>query len=270
MPPRRARTARLALAALAALAPAVRSQDPPPVVSAQDTVPADAPQAPAPQHSSRLQGSAYFDRNHDVVGGTVVVQPMADPSVLYLTSTDAAGRFRVDGLPDGEYRVRIERHGVLPVTKEAVQVRFPFRAVVELSMQASPSALPAVAQNPADAREAPATVRIEGTVRDQDLAPLADARLRLVHAEGRVDPVIVTSGEDGAFAIETIPGGTWQLAIHGIGALPVRTTITLVADTKIQATLVRQPSTYVPSPLDLMPPEQPIPPGDLGNLRLGG
>jgi len=255
-----ARKTWIALLAAATLVPAVRAQEEPP---------ADSPPTPSAERSSRLQGSAYLDRNVDVVGGTVVVQPMQDPAVLYLTSTNATGRFKIDGLPDGEYRVRIERHGVVPISKDAVQVRFPFRAVVELDMEPAQNAVLAAARGEPGSQEVSGNVRLAGTIRDQELAPLAEARLRLVHADGRVDPVMATSAEDGTFAIDAIPAGTWQLTIHGIGTLPVRTTVTLVGDTTLGATLVRQPATYQPSPLDLMPPEEPIPPDRLGSLRLG-
>jgi len=236
-----------------------------PAVTAQDAAPASAP----PDQATRLQGSAYFDRNRDVVGATVVVQPMQNADLLYLTSTDGAGRFKVDDLANGEYRVGVERYGVVPVTKNAVQVRFPFRAVVELDMEPAPDDLVAVRQAPSPATPASDPVRLEGTIRDSDLRPLAEATVRLVHAEGRFDPVMATSGEDGTFALADVPGGTWQLTIQGVGTLPIRTQVTLVSDTAIHATLVRQPASYEPSPFDLMPAEQPIPPTGLGPSTTG-
>jgi hypothetical protein len=230
------------------------------------------PAAAGPDKKSRLQGSAYLDRNNDVPGATVIVSPSNDAGVLYVTSTNAQGRFKVDGLPDGEYRVRVERHGVKPITKEAVQVKFPFRAVIDLDMEPAADGQPgkpgAAAEPGGSAAGAP--VHLSGTVRDQDAAPLADAGLRLVHAGATVDPILVTSDEDGKFSVSDVPTGTWQLTILGVGTLPIRTSVTLAKDTDLEALLVRQPASYLPSPIDLMPPEQPIPPAALGPLRLGG
>ena len=232
-----------------------------------------APTSPAPAASpdkkSRLQGSAYLDRNNDVPGATVIVSPSSDPGLLFVTSTNAQGRFKVDGLPDGDYRVRVERHGVKSITKDAVQVKFPFRAVIELDME--PAAEGQTGKAAAGASEGSgAPVHLTGTVRDQDAAPLADAGLRLVHAGASVDPILVTSDEDGKFDVAQVPSGTWQLTILGVGTLPIRTSVTLAKDTELEAMLVRQPASYLPSPIDLMPPEQPIPPTALGPLRLGG
>jgi len=234
--------------------------------TAQETPPADA----APEQISRLQGSAYFDRNRDVVGATVVVRRAQEPGVLYMTSTDGAGRFRIDGLVNGEYSVRVERYGVVPVTKDGVQVRFPFRAVVELDMEPAQDGILAARAVPSSAAPAAGPVRVEGTIRDPDLGPLAEATVRLVHAEGQFDPVLATSEDDGTFAIADVPAGTWQLAIQGVGTVPVRTHVTLGGDTVLHVTLVRQPSSYVPSPFELMPPEQPIPPAALGPSTVGG
>ena len=234
--------------------------------------PAPANPAPAgPDKKSRLQGSAYLDRNNDVPGATVIVSPSKDVGVIYVTSTNAQGRFKVDGLPDGEYRVRVERHGVKPITKEAVQVKFPFRAVIDLDMEPAAAGQPGKPANGAPGEAAAgAPVHLSGTVRDQDAAPLADAGLRLVHTGATVDPILVTSDEDGKFDVSDVPTGTWQLTILGVGTLPIRTSVTLAKDTDLEAMLVRQPASYVPSPIDLMPPEQPIPPAALGPLRLGG
>jgi len=154
-------------------------------------------------------------------------------------------------------------------TKDAVQVKFPFRAVVELDMEPAKESQPAKAVPQAQEASGSAPVRLAGTVRDQDAAPLADAGLRLVHAGAVVDPIMVQSDEDGKFEVVEVPPGTWQLTILGVGTLPIRTDVTLEKDTELQVMLVRQPASYVPSPIDLMPPEQPIPPATLGPMRLG-
>ena len=83
----------------------------------------------------RVQGAARVDRRTDVVGAVVQLQPEGDPSRQFLTSTDAKGQFWVDGLADGSYRVALRRHGFHPVVKEGVELHFPFRAVVEVTLE---------------------------------------------------------------------------------------------------------------------------------------
>ena len=67
---------------------------------------------------------------------------------IFVTSTDEKGAYRFDALPEGVYRVRLLKHGLEPVLKDGVELRFPFRAVVEVVMEpasgAAPPALSAV------------------------------------------------------------------------------------------------------------------------------
>lgn len=225
---------------------------------AQGTPPA-AQSAPS-KRLSRLQGSAYLSRNDDVIGATVVVQAMENPSSLFLTSTNGKGSFRIEGLPDGDYKVRVERHGVESVVKENVSVRYPFRSVVELPMTAVDGGAVAPASIENDGTAGGGAISLKGSIEDQDQAPLAEAQVRLVRADGQTDPRIATSGSDGSFAIDDFPAGEWMLTVTGVGMLPVRTMLYVRTDGEMEVTLVRQPASYEPSPLELMPPEEPIPP----------
>ena len=87
---------------------------------------------------SRLQGRARESRTRDVVGAMVLVQRTADPSKYYLTTSGGDGAFFVDRLPDGDYTVRLNREGYASEVKTGVQLKFPFRAVVEVTMEPGP------------------------------------------------------------------------------------------------------------------------------------
>ncbi|HXV76224.1 MAG TPA: carboxypeptidase-like regulatory domain-containing protein [Candidatus Polarisedimenticolaceae bacterium] len=236
--------------------------------AAADRPAPDDPPAPAPASGetalarvSRLQGSAFLDRNRDVVGAAVIVHRMGDVSKVYLTSTDEFGRFKIEGLPDGEYRVRVERHGVAPVAKNDVSVKFPFRAVVELDMEALERG-PIVPRTTGYTPQTSGTVTVRGTIRGTGGQPMGEAHVRLVRTDAAFDPQTATTDADGEFSLAEVPVGEWVATVYGVGHLPIRTTVVVDHDAEVEIGLVRQPASYKPSPLELMPVEEPIrPPG---------
>jgi hypothetical protein len=240
------------------------------VVPQEDALPpepSDLPQsAQPPDRRSRLQGTAYLDRNEDVIGATVVVHEMEDRSTIYLTSTDENGRFRVEGLPDGHYKVRVHRHGVETIVKDNVSVRFPFRAVVELDMEQIERGpiLPTGVAHDGDTPSGNAT--LHGMTRTPGGNPMGEVKLRIVKTEGRADPLMATTAEDGTFRIDGIEAGEWRVTIVGVGMLPIRTWVYLVGDHELDIKLVLQPAAYDPSPLELMPIEDPIPPAGMEEI----
>ena len=84
--------------------------------------------------------------------------------------------------------------------------------------------------------------------------------MRIVRQDGSVDPLMLRTPEDGAFVFDGLPSGEWRVEIVGIGYLPVNQRLMLNGDSAIAVQLVKQPPDYVPSPLELMPPEAPIAP----------
>jgi hypothetical protein len=231
----------------------------------QDADEADAVSNEARARMSRLQGRAFVDRNKDVIGATVVVRPHDDPSKVFLTSTGDRGGFRVDGLPDGEYNIRLEREGFATLSKEQVSLRFPFRAVVEVKMdEANPSGLPQA--QPAVHQSGAEDLSVQGRVLELGEGPLGEIYMRFIRSDGQQDPRYLRSAEDGGFETNGLMQGRWRLFIQGVGYLPLRTEVELDGDTELFVYLVQQPADYEPSPMELMLPEQPLPPRGLGPL----
>jgi len=227
---------------------------------AQEPAATTPPAPPAVERKSRLQGKVYLGRNRDVTGAAVRVRREGDPTRVWLTSTDEKGVFRVEGLGDGSYDVRVERDGLEPMEKSEIGVRFPFRAVVELAMKPQTDAARAATSDPTETAPASVPVRLEGVVRDVALDAVAEARVRVVDATGRSDPRVATTGSDGVFGFDDLAPGDWSIQVRGVGRLPIRLRLGLRSDTTLDAILVRQPATYVPSPFELMPPEEPVVP----------
>jgi len=219
-----------------------------------------APEAGAVTKLSRLQGSAFLGRNRQVVGATVLVTPADKRSRLFVTSSDSKGRFRVDDLPDGDYRVEVRREGLQTVVKEGVGLRFPTRAVIEVTMHPSDrSSVAAVAPSGEEVGKA-SRVHVRGEIVEREGQPMPDVVLRWVRVDGGADPVVVRSGEGGAFDLPPLPAGAWRLQTRVVGFLPIWANLELREDTTVSVAMVHQPAGYLPSPLELMPPEQPVAP----------
>lgn len=214
--------------------------------------------AQQPEHTASLQGRVYLGRNAPVIGMTVLVQSEERPTDLYLTSSDENGVFNVDGLPDGLYRVRAVREGLVTRVMEDISVKYPFRAVVELAVKKDDSASSSDAL--AATAEAQTLVGVTGKVVEHGAGPIGEVRLRFVKEGGGDDPRILRSAADGSFALPAIRAGEWRVEADGVGMLPQRIELALEADVELTVIMVRQPQGYEQSPTELMPPEQPIPP----------
>jgi hypothetical protein len=243
-------------------APAVPDDTPADPAGAPSVEPAPAvPERP----KGNIEGRASLGHRQRVVGATVfVVAADEEAPDVYLTATDEDGEFRVEGLRNDDYRVLIRRDGLGSVYKERVTVRYPFRAVVEVLMKpGEESAVWTELVSEVEAAEG-RTVRLDGEVRHrQDLHVIGDVELRLVRTDSAEDPRSLRSGPTGRFAFEDLTVGSWRLEVRGAGFLPLRATLPLRRDNRLNVRLVEQPVDYKPSPWELMPTEEPIPPAGM-------
>jgi hypothetical protein len=236
------------------------------LVAANPPAPPDAA-APGVERGTRLQGTAFINRNRKVPGASVLVRPQADATHLYVTSSDHEGSFLIDDLPDGRYRVEVRRDGMAHEIKDDIVIRFPFRAVIDLPMEPATAERPDVAVPGATAVEE-RPIGVTGRVVGRDGAPLADIGVRLARWDGKADPWQLRTAEDGTFDAPELLAGAWQLEVHGVGFLPIRLGVEFDRPAELVVVLVPQPADYDPSPLELMPPEEPLVPDGLPPLLI--
>jgi hypothetical protein len=204
----------------------------------------------------RLEGTVISERDHPLIGTSVLAQPAAEPSTFHLTSTDRKGNFRIDNVPEGRYRLEFRHEGFLPVVKEGVETRHPFRAVIEITMPRGQEP----AAGGAGESEPGSTVKFSGRVTSGDGKAIPETKVRLVRTDAVQDPREALTGVDGAFEISDLSAGRYSADVLGAGYLPLHAVIDLRADARLQAVLTVQPTNYRPPALDLVPSEEPIPP----------
>lgn len=218
---------------------------------------ADPPAAPA--RRVQLQGLAEMGKRKPVVGAAITIRAQSDRSRLFVTSTDERGAFGIGGLEEGTYTVEFRRDGLKTVIKDNVALRYPFRGVVEVVMQPSADAVPAPAETPG-AEGLGEPPRLFGKLVGKEGEPLPEVRLRLVRADGSVDPRVVLTDRQGAFEADGLDRGRWRLEIAAVGYFPLRVDLMLSEDLRIDAALVPQSAQYAAPLIDLIPEEEPIPP----------
>lgn len=218
------------------------------------TAPSNPPLSVSPQRTGgQIRGAVSYGRHEPAVGAIVVVRPEGAATPIYVASTGTNGAFAFDGVADGTYRATVRRDGYVPVVKEGIGVRAPFRAVVEVLLQRGTS--------PADAgAAADGTASLAGHIRIGGGGPIAEVRVRLVRADAGDDPKTTMTDGSGAFNVAGLRAGRWRLELAGAGLLPVRTEVDLAGDVALEAALARQPADYQPLPADLIVPEDVIPP----------
>jgi hypothetical protein len=211
---------------------------------------------------TRLIGNARRGRRDWVPGVTVLVLPEWGLPKVFVTSTDEKGTFRLDQLEEGRYAIRFLKYGFVSIQKDNVELEFPFQAVVEVVMEDAEGPSPPVLMTARGTIDSTEKATVRGSTVDRKGEPLAEVRVRMLKADGTVDPVFALTDENGEFEFPEIAPGMWDVEIYGAGYLPVRAPASWYGEMELRAVLVTQPATYEPQPLDLMPPEEPIPPRD--------
>lgn len=223
---------------------------------------------------TRLQGAARLGRNGPVIGATVTAIPEDGTPQVYLTSTDRRGAFRIGAMPEGDYHVEIRREGLTPVVKDNVTLKFPFRAVVEVQMTPDANAATGTASVATSTAPVVGTSDNPGsltaTVVDLDGNPVTEVDVRLAPVGGGTDPRLLRTDEYGEIEANDLPAGRWAIAAHALGYLPLRTEFEMAGPVEMKLVVVPQPGDYQPSPLDLLPPEEPIPPPALQEQLTSG
>jgi uncharacterized protein YfaS (alpha-2-macroglobulin family) len=146
--------------------------------------------------ASRLAGLVRAASSGDPLPGVTATLADARGEVVGAAVTGQGGRYAIENLVAGQYTL----------------------ALAAPSYQ--PAALPVSITDGQEARldaELRSGARLEGTARNTAGAPVPDARVTLLDADGNVAGV-ATSGPDGAYSFENLPEGEYTVIAAGYPA----------------------------------------------------
>lgn len=212
--------------------------------------------APAPA-GAQLHGTAFLARNVPAVGAVVVLDPLDPAGLVRMTTIDTKGGYAFQGIAGGTYRLSFRRDGLKTVVRDGLELKGPFRTVLEVTMEPGEDAVPAPVAGP-DVSGGP--FRIEGRIVTRQGGSAGEVRIRLVHEDGAGDPKTTVTAPDGSFVLEGVDAGRWRATVAGAGFLPIRASLRVTRDRRVEASLVPQPASFEAAPEDLMPLEEAIPP----------
>jgi hypothetical protein len=194
-----------------------------------------------------------------LIGISIVLLPGANPNVAYATSTDDRGRYAFDNLLSDRYEVRAEGQGFIPLFKKPVQVKPPFRAIVDIEMESGQQAR----QDQAGDEPTGTVQRVEGRFVDQEGEPVMEGSVifrRLGHPEdvyyGRTDI-------DGYFVVTDLPAGIYDIATRSPGLIPLhllRHPLPATESFHLRLVAPPYPLSFRGWLDDLLPSEVPLPP----------
>ena len=220
---------------------------------------AEPPGADPTWGRGQIRGAVVGTDGNALIGISIVLLPRSNPHVAYATSTDDRGRYGFDNLLTDRYQVRTEGQGFIPLLKEPVQVQPPFRAIVDLEMEAGQE----TAQQDEGGDLTGMVRRVEGRFVDGEGQPVLEGSVvfrRLGHPEdifyGRTDP-------DGYFVVNDLPAGIYDIATRSPGLIPlhlVRHPLPAMESFHLRLVAPPYPLSFRGWLDDLLPAEVPLPP----------
>jgi hypothetical protein len=76
---------------------------------------------------------------HPQGGATVLLQSLADSSILFKTSTDRQGKYAFDEVPDGKYSIEATQTDATGIRYSPIRVVFPYRIELNFALLPIPS-----------------------------------------------------------------------------------------------------------------------------------
>jgi hypothetical protein len=216
----------------------------------------------------RIKGSVTNPARREVVAARIVARVLLDNrELLFLTTSDEAGLYRLENLPAGVYTMRALRAGYEEVVYEDVEVRPPFRNIIDFRLPTLPAPEPGPIQ-----REAPpvsgappvgiAPIMVTGLVVDEEGTPVADAEVAFSMGSPPRRSLLY-SRADGTLEYPLLYPATYELSVTVPGSIPIRipdVTVWPGRPLEVRVRLVDFPVELAARRGLILPPEEPLPP----------
>jgi len=262
----------------------------PPPAPAPSTTPAAKPDAAAPSPDPEVRvirsvfgtimGTVFDSKKKPLSGWMVQLSSRGDEGRIRVTGTDDKGQYVFKDLPAGTYAVEIQSENEAARTKDRIEVRPPFRNIVDFQVAPGqqapqgPNALAAAAQaavkaageaGRADGAGAPADAAgplpVRGTFLDAQKRPVAEVSVTLVALSGK-GTFQAFSGDDGTFTVAAVPAGHYRVVVFSPGYVPIDLKSIEVGPPNgldLSLALVDYPLNTKERPEDRLPRERPLP-----------
>jgi len=244
-------------------------------------VPAAAEETPAPPPDppparrvvGTITGTVQDPQKKPMVGCMVQLKSKGQDGVLRVTGTDEKGAYVFKDLPAGTYDIEVGTMEDLTRRKERIEVRPPFRNIVDFDMGLkSPAVLLGEALKKPEAGGAPpqsaapdgpaaATVPVRGTFLDAQRQPIPEVSVMLLPQAGK-GSLQAFSGLDGTFSLPAVPPGRYRVLVSSPGYVSIDLKVVDVSPTSglnLSLSLVDYPLNFKGRTEDRPPAEEPLP-----------
>ena len=241
-----------------------------------------AADAPAPRSVfGTIVGAVFDPKKKPMAGCMVQLSSRGEGATLRVTGTDEKGHYVFKDLPAGIYDIEVAVSGGVSRQKGRIEVRPPFRNIVDFEMgphaddpagraapiaeairKAAGGAAPGGAQGES-APEAPVKmVPVRGTFLDSQKRPVPEVSVMLLSLEG-AKALQTFSGEDGTFLIPEVAPGRYRVLVASPGYVSLdlkSVVVSPVIGLNLGLSLVDYPLNFQSKPEDRLPQEEPLQP----------
>ncbi len=218
---------------------------------------------------SEMRGTALEAGKHTpLTGAVVMLYSQVEDGTHYLTSSDPQGHFLFHSLSRGTYDLEVTLPGYRTGRKTDLQVRPPFRSIVEVLLEpgAEPETSPTPVDTPAVAADEEIPERGKGVVLTLQLTgpdnePVPEGLTSLVPLSFGGNRRYERSDLQGNVSFTGQPPGRYRLVASAPGYLTVRSERIDLAPGGVSHVIViltPYPLDYAGNLEDLLPPEEPL------------
>jgi len=227
-----------------------------------------------------ILGHVYDAKKKPIVGWMVELSSRGQDGLLRVTGTNEKGEYVFKDLPAGTYDIEVGAGTEVSRKKGRIEVRPPFRNIVDFQIgadgdpgpEAAADQLAAALMNRAAAGQggapgrtdtgAPAaTVPVRGVLVDAEKRPIPEVQVTFVALEGK-GIYQASSGDDGVFAIPAVIPGRYRVLVASPGYVSLElksVEVTPRNGLNLSLSLVDYPLNFKGRPEDRLPREEPLP-----------
>lgn len=170
-----------------------------------------------------LEGTVYIsdddgdNSNNAVISGASVKITNSDTGRTWTTTTDNSGKYRFTSIPDGQYKLEVEKQGFDPYVNKKVIFSKKLKHDVFLNQQAVEDGICSL--------QGKITIADDDTDQTNNL-PLGGATVYVIRRDGRYS-ASATTGTDGTYMLNNLPAGVYNITISKTGYITIKAEVSI-------------------------------------------